>query len=90
MGHDLKKLFCAIPEKEQKVISQLTIVHMQTWGFECSEELFWEYLEVDKLVFEEWRYFYQRGKTVNIAFLLALGCSLRNLLNITRECAVKN
>lgn len=84
-GHDLKVLFCKVPQSEQNAILQLTIAHMQKWGFKCEEESFWNYLEDNKLVFEEWRYFYQKGKNANMVFLLALGCSLRNILNLTKE-----
>lgn len=84
-GHDLNKLFHSLPDNDRNAIMQLTITHMKTWGFECDEKDFWNYLDKNKLVFKEWRYFYQRGKTVNIVFLLALGCSLRNLINLTKE-----
>ncbi|MCM1256950.1 MAG: hypothetical protein NC307_03770 [Roseburia sp.] len=88
-GHDLKKLFCQIPNNEQNIILQLTVTHMQTWGFPCDEESFWNYLEKNKLVFEEWRYLYQRGKSVNMVFLLAMGCSLRNMLTLLKEIYIK-
>lgn len=84
-GHDLKILFCKVPQSEQNAILQLTIAHMQTWGFECEEESFWHYLEENKLVFEKWRYFYQKGTSANLVFLLALGSSLCNILNLAKE-----
>ena len=46
-----------------------------------SDEEFWSYIERNKLAFEDWRYYYQRGETVDINFLYDLATVLKKLLS---------
>lgn len=81
-GHDLEKLFMQIDDNEKKAILQLTIKQAQQLEPDFKESDFWDSLRRNKLAFEDWRYFYQRGKNANIFFLLSFATALHNILSM--------
>ncbi len=81
-GHDLEKLFMQIDDNEKNAILQLTIKQAQQLEPDFKESDFWDSLRRNKLAFEDWRYFYQRGKNANIFFLLSFATALHNILSM--------
>ncbi len=81
-GHDLEKLYMQIDDNEKDAILQLTIKQAQQLEPDFKESDFWDSLRRNKLAFEDWRYFYQRGKNANIFFLLSFATALHNILSM--------
>ena len=81
-GHDLEKLFMQIDDNEKNAILQLTIKQAQQLEPDFKESDFGDSLRRNKLAFEDWRYFYQRGKNANIFFLLSFATALHNILSM--------
>lgn len=81
-GHDLEKLFMKINDNERNAILQLTIKQAQQLEPDFKESDFWDSLKRNKVAFEDWRYFYQRGKNADIFFLLSLATALHNILSM--------
>ena len=70
-----------IDYNEKNAILQLTIKQAQQLEPDFKESDFWDSLRRNKLAFEDWRYFYQRGKNANIFFLLSFATALHNILS---------
>ncbi len=81
-GHDLEKLFMKINDNERNAILQLTIKQAQQYEPDFKESDFWDSLKRNKVAFEDWRYFYQRGKNADIFFLLSFATALHNILSM--------
>lgn len=88
-GHDLEKLFMEIEEKERNAILQVTIKQVQQMEADFSETDFWDCLKRNKVAFEDWRYFYQRGKSANIYFLFSLATALHNIISVVMAFSKK-
>ena len=71
-GHDLEDLFLKIDENERKAILQITIKQVQQLAPDFKESDFWDCLRRNKVAFEDWRYFYQRGKHADVFFSFLL------------------
>ncbi len=81
-GHDLEDLFLKIDENERKAILQITIKQVQQLEPDFNESDFWDCLRRNKTAFEDWRYFYQRGKHADVFFLFSFATILHNLISV--------
>lgn len=81
-GHDLEELYMKVDDKERNAILLLTIKQAQQLEPDFNESDFWDCLKRNKVAFEDWRYFYQRGKNANIFFLLSFATALHNIISI--------
>lgn len=88
-GHDLSKLFNNLEEDTRDAVMHVTMGLMKEWGSACAEEQFHEYLDTNKVAFEDWRYFYQRGGNANILFLYALGTALYGMIGLSMRSVKK-
>ena len=68
--HDLQKLFEKVGSPVKDVLMAAVISQMQHHDATFNEKTFGEYLDRNKEAFEDWRYYYQRGKTVDITFFV--------------------
>ncbi len=81
-GHDLEELFLKIEENERNAILQITIKQVQQLEPDFKESDFWDCLRRNKAAFEDWRYFYQRGKHADVFFLFSFAATLHNLISV--------
>lgn len=81
-GHDLEKLFLKIDENERKAILQITLKQVQQLEPDFKESDFWDCLRRNKAAFEDWRYFYQRGKHADVFFLFSFATTLHNIISV--------
>lgn len=88
-GHDLDDLFMKINDNERNAILQLTIKQVQKLEPDFKESDFWDCLERNKVAFEDWRYFYQRGKNADIFFLLSFATALHNIISMVMALGKK-
>ena len=88
-GHDLEILFSKIDDNERNAILQLTIKQVQQLEPDFQEADFWDCLRRNKVAFEDWRYFYQRGKNADIFFLLSFSTALHNIISMVMEFGEK-
>lgn len=81
-GHDLEDLFLKIDDNERNAILQITLKQVQQLDTDFKESDFWDCLKRNKAAFEDWRYFYQRGKHADIFFLFSFATTLHNLISV--------
>lgn len=89
-GHDLEILFMKIDENERTAILQLAIRQAQQLETDFKETDFWDCLRKNKVAFEDWRYFYQRGKNADIFFLLSFATALHNITSLVISLGKKS
>ena len=65
------------------------ISQMQHHDATFNEKTFGEYLDRNKEAFEDWRYYYQRGKTVDITFLYDMATVTTNFVKEAKCALVK-
>lgn len=83
-GHNLYLLVSLIEEPIQSLIIDTV---MQITKFDKKEV--WQYLELNKYAFNEWRYYYQDGKNVNVSFLYDFATVINKLVeNINSKLKV--
>lgn len=68
-GHNLRYLMELWEGPEEPVIIEAMIAQFSQHGIQVNDRQFWDMLERNKEAFQDWRYYYQRGGTVDITFL---------------------
>lgn len=89
-GHDLEELFLKIDENERNAILQITLKQVQQVEPDFKESDFWDCLKRNKVAFEDWRYFYQRGKHADVFFLFSFATTLHNLISVVMTFSQTN
>ena len=87
--HDLQKLFEKVGSPVKDVLMAAVISQMQHHDATFNEKTFGEYLDRNKEAFEDWRYYYQRGKTVDITFLYDMATVTTNFVKEAKCALVK-
>ena len=83
--HNLKALFESWDNSEKELIMSMMLSRMSPYDSDFSETKFWDYMERNKFAFEDWRYYYQRGGQVNIAFLFVFATALNDFTMKLKE-----
>ena len=84
-GHDLQKLFDKIGSPINSVLMNATVVQMKRYDATYNESAFLEQLSRNKNAFENWRYYYQKGETVNVTFLYNMATVATNFLKTMKN-----
>ena len=79
-AHCLDYLLSLVPDREQNAIVQLSIKQYAAFsGNNISEVEFWDEMRGISDSFMKWRYFYEYGGSINIAFLNSVASALNSL-----------
>lgn len=79
-AHCLDYLLGLLPSGEQSAIIHLSIAqYASICGSSISEEEFWDEMRKVSNSFSEWRYYYEYGGSINIAFLNSVAHALNAL-----------
>ena len=78
--HDLQKLLEHVGNPVKDILVEAVIAEMKQCDAAFNEESFWAYLDQNKEAFEDWRYYYQRGKIVDITFLYDMATVMINVV----------
>ena len=78
--HDLQKLLEHVGNPVKDILVEAVIAEMKQCDAAFNEESFWAYLDRNKEAFEDWRYYYQRGKIVDITFLYDMATVMINVV----------
>ena len=70
--HDLKKLYDAWEGPEKAVIQQAIVQEFAKYRPDFDDNKFVIFLENNKEAFEDWRYYYERGKSADPTFLYCM------------------
>ena len=86
--HNLKLLFESLDDPERGIIITTMLSRMSKHDSDFNETKFWEYMERNKFAFEDWRYYYQRGRQVDITFLFVLATALNDFTMKFKEAGI--
>ena len=87
--HDLRKLFEKVGSPVKDILMKAIISKMQNYDAAFNEDAFWEHLERNKEAFEDWRYYYQRGRAVDITFLYNMATVTTNFVRTLKTALAK-
>lgn len=76
--HDLKLLFENLDNSLKELFISATVTKISRRDKSFNKTKFYECLEQNKDTFENWRYYYQKGKNVNVSFLYELATVLKD------------
>lgn len=79
--HDLEKLFKELPDNDECEILN-DFFKLNPSKYENNKEMFMEKLEINRMAFRDWRYYYEKESLfLNLDFLRDLSKSIQTFLN---------